>query len=263
MFWLNKSSRRGPRTSSTTTNGGARWALETRARSSTHIETWRGNARKMAQQFAPIYGSGLLDERHSAIEELRIIHISHHPKYTLQFVRHAWGTLNRRWGQEIRELPNLLRLHAGAERPTFDQLRTAGMTIRMETGRTVYHCPTTFDLKRPDGYFVQEALRRLMGEKVATDWKQHHGGVPARTPNDRTGSEGSEKKTPSGPPLTACECRIDGATAPAIAQGKGSDGTSTPTWGSPKPTAKGHTNTTRTRTNCLRPSGWYSRNAED
>ena len=128
----------------------------------------------MAQKFAAVYGSELMADRHSAIEELRSMHIAQPHKFTLQFVRNDWGALNHRWGQEIREPTNLLRLHAGADRPTFGRLRTAGMSIREGTGRTVYQRPTTFDLKRPDGYFVQEVLRKLMEEKEVADWK-HHG----------------------------------------------------------------------------------------
>ena len=199
---------------------GARWSLETRGRSSTHIETWRVNARNMAQQFAAVYGSELSGEGHSAIEKLRIMHIAQPRKFPLQFPRQAWGTLNHRWGQEIRELTNLLRMYAGAERATFDQLRTVGMTIREGAGRSVYQRPTTFDLKRHDGYFEQEALRKLMGEKEVAEWKQRHGGVPARTPVDRTGADGVGKRTPLGHPLAAAEYRISGATAPPNAQEK-------------------------------------------
>ena len=77
----------------------------------------------MAQQFSAIYGSEHLPERWEAIEELRIMHVEQPRKYPLSFVRQAWGTLNRRRCREIRELTSIMRLHAGAERPTFDQLK--------------------------------------------------------------------------------------------------------------------------------------------
>ena len=138
MCSLNKTSRRGFRTISTNTIGGDSWALESRALPSTHIETWRVNARNMARQFAFIYGPELLDGRHAAIEDLRIMRIAQPRKHTLQSVRQAWGALNHRRGRKIRELTGALRLREGAEIATSDQLRTAGMAIREDKGHTVY-----------------------------------------------------------------------------------------------------------------------------
>ena len=205
-------------------SGGSGWALETRHRPSTHIETWRVQARNMAQQFAAIYGSELLDERWDAIEELRQMHVEQPHKFPLSFIRHAWGTLNHRWCQEIRELTNVLRLHAGAERPTFDQLRAVGMTIRESTGQTIYQRPHTFDLKRPDGYFATEIMRKLLQEKEVTDWKLHHSGPRGRAPGPGAERSAGSGETPTkglpGPPLTAAERRIAGTSAPSNAQGK-------------------------------------------
>ena len=103
--------------------GGTSWTLETRHRPSTHIETWLIQARNMAQQFSAIYGSEHLSDRWEAIEELRRMRVEQPRKYPLAFVRQACGTLNHRRCQEIREITSIFRLHAGAERPTFDQLK--------------------------------------------------------------------------------------------------------------------------------------------
>ena len=182
MYLLNKTSPRGPRMIWTDIMGGTSWAPETRLRPPTHIETWRIQARNMAQQMAGVYGAELLDERWAAIEGLRDMHVAQPRKFPLSFIRNAWGTLNHRWGQEVRELTNVLRFHAGTERPTFDQLKAVGMAIREDTGLTVYQRPRTFDLVGPDGYFTTEVIRKLNQEKEATDWKLHHGNSTSRNP---------------------------------------------------------------------------------
>ena len=127
-------------------DGTSGWRLETKARSATQIKTWKVAATNMARQRSAIYGSELLQGSLHAIEELRNMHISHPRKFPLTRIRHAWGTLNHRWVQEIKDLTAVLRLHAGCERPTFEQLKSLGVTIIEGTGKTVYQRPETFNL---------------------------------------------------------------------------------------------------------------------
>ena len=77
------------------------------------------------------------------------------------FISHAWGALNRRRTQAIRDLTSVLRLHAGADRPTFDQLRADGMAIREDTRTAVYQRPKTCNLRSPDGYLMPDVMRKL------------------------------------------------------------------------------------------------------
>ena len=138
----------------------ADWTLETKSRQSGHIETWKVNAQNMSKQFSSLYGTEHLQERLQAIEDMRALHVREPHKYTLPFIRNAWGTLNHRWIQELKESTNVLRLHAGVERPTFDQLKAVGMTVDPSTGSTVFRMPGTFKIRDPAGYFQTEIVRK-------------------------------------------------------------------------------------------------------
>ena len=125
--------------------------MEARSRGSLRVETWKINAGNMARMFAAVYGAELLQERSGAIDHLRPLHVDYPHKYTLQFTKCSWGTLNYRWVQELRDMTNVLRMRAQVERPTFAQLRPIGMTAVTATGMTVYQRPKTFQLTDPQG----------------------------------------------------------------------------------------------------------------
>ena len=93
----------------------ARWALENKARPSQHIETWKVDATRMSKMFSLLYGAEWLDERLLSIERLRTLHVETPHIYTIAFARDAWGASNHRWGQELRDLANTLRLRAEVE----------------------------------------------------------------------------------------------------------------------------------------------------
>ena len=108
----------------------------------------------MTKLFSAVYGQEWYDGRSIAIEKLRELHLEPPPhKYTLSFVKDARGTLNHRWGQELRELTNLIRLHAKVERPTFEQIKMIGLTVVQNSGTTAPQRPKAFDLVDPTGYF--------------------------------------------------------------------------------------------------------------
>ena len=75
------------------------WTLEQKTRASAHIEAWRINALNMSKMFAAVYGADHLDERVSAVEDLRAFHIRGPRKYTLAFIRNAWNALDQRTHQ--------------------------------------------------------------------------------------------------------------------------------------------------------------------
>ena len=52
-------------------------------------------------------------------------------------------------------MTDTLRLHAKAERPTFQQLQAVGMAIVSATGRTLFRRPDTFDMSSPASYFLR------------------------------------------------------------------------------------------------------------
>ena len=201
-------------------NGSATRTSGPKSRGSPHIETWDVQAGNMARQFSAIYGTELREERLTAIDDLRNMHDGEPRKSPLTFARHARGTLNHRWGEEIRDIASISRLRAGEERPTFGQLKAVGTTIREGTGETVYQRPRTFDLGRKDGYCQKEVLRKLHEEKEVADWKQHHGHTDTRAPVDRTGADEQPRSMLPGPPLTPSERRIARTSAQPNAQGE-------------------------------------------
>ena len=127
---------------------------------SAHIETRRINARNMTRQFAAVYGAGHLNERMLAANGRRALHVRGHRIFTLPFIRGAWGTLNYRWVQEIREITNQIRMYSKVERPTFDQRKAIGMAINPVGGHTIFRQPDTFNIKEAGWYFQTEIVRK-------------------------------------------------------------------------------------------------------
>ena len=206
----------------------AGWTLETRNRPSQHVETWKVNAVNMSKMFAAVYGQEWLIERVLAVEKLRSMHIAEPHKFTLVFIKDAWGTLNYRWAQELRDLTNLIRWHAKVERPTFEQIKMIGLTVVPSTGLTVFQKPTTFDLDNPSGYFLSEIVRKMMEDKELSSWSQYHG-APNRGTRDRVGGavpdNDADNATPTGhklpgPPMTPVERRVASNTAPKTLDGR-------------------------------------------
>ena len=155
------------------------WALENRPMCSHHIETWRINAINMSRMFAAVYGAEWLQERVGAVEYNRKLHLEAPRKYTLSFVRRSLGTLAYRWGQELREMCNVLRLYAKDERPTFEQLKAIGVTLVTSTNLDLPQRPKTFDLPGPRGFFVSEIVRKMTADKdkELNDWNSYHTAV--------------------------------------------------------------------------------------
>ena len=110
--------------------------------------------------FSAVYGSEHLAERLSAAEDLRAVHVREPSKYTLGFIRNASNTLNHRWIQEIKEITNVLRLHAQVERPTYEQLKSIGMAIDLSTNKTISQRPDGFPERNGNGYFQTEIVRK-------------------------------------------------------------------------------------------------------
>ena len=121
------------------------WSLETKARPSENIQTWRINAQNTAKKFPAVYGDGHLQERMAAVEDLRGMRVRAPRKFTLPFIRGDWVTLNYRWAHELKELTNTPRSYAKVESPTFDQLKVIGATINPEDGQTIFVDLTRFD----------------------------------------------------------------------------------------------------------------------
>lgn len=194
------------------------WTLESRSMDSHHIETWKINASNMARMFAAVYGDEVPQEGLDSIEYMRGLHIDYHRKFTLSFVRSAWGARNYRLVQELREMTNALRLRAQVERPTFAQLRAIGMTVVTATGKTAYQRPTAFNLTGPSGYFATEIIRRVNEEKELNEWNSYHSSG-RRASNPRVGALPDQPSLP-GPPMTPAERRLAGKEAPKTAAGK-------------------------------------------
>lgn len=122
------------------------WDLEPKTRASAHIGTWEINAQNMTKLFGEVYGPEHVSERLQSVDDLRMLHVREHHKYTLSFIRNSWNTMNRRWIQAIKEPTNRLRLRAQVDRPTYDQLRSIGMTIDPTTGGTISQRPNVFNV---------------------------------------------------------------------------------------------------------------------
>ena len=70
----------------------AGWSLETKNRPSQHVGTWRVNALEMSKMFAAVYGQEWFAERSLDVEKLGTTHIAEPHKYTLAFIKDAWGS---------------------------------------------------------------------------------------------------------------------------------------------------------------------------
>ena len=166
----------------------------------------------MARMFAAVYGAESAQERLDAIEYLRTFHIDFLPKVYHQLCPALLGALNFRRAQELREMNNILRMHAQVGRPTFAQLRFIGMTVVTSTGRTAYRRPQTSNLKDPKGYFVTEIARRMTEEKELNEWNSYHL-AGQRLGNSRVGATPEPIGLPA-PPMTPAERRLAGKEAP-------------------------------------------------
>ena len=175
----------------------------------------------MSKMFCAVYGNEWFGERSLAIGKLRDMHLELPRKFTLSFIKDAWGTLNHRRGQELRELTNLIRLHAKVERPTFEQIKMIGLTVLQTTGAAVFQRPKAFDLVDPSGYFRAEIVRRMIDDKELPSWSIYHtGGHGQRNVRDRAGAVGDNPQVLPGPPMTPAERRTAGPTAPKTADGR-------------------------------------------
>ena len=125
------------------------------------------------------------------------------------------GALVYRWGQELREMANVIRLYSKAERPTFEQLKAIDMTVLTPTGMTLLQRPKAFVLNDHTGFFLSEIVRKTTDDADSNGWNSYHASV-SRNPNPRAG--GGLPYLP-GPPLTAAEKRVAGSSAPKNAAG--------------------------------------------
>ena len=202
------------------------WALEPKGRATQHIETWRANALNMSRMFSSIYGNEWYGERAAAVGKLRDLHINEPRKFTLPVVKDAWGTLNRRWAQELKELTNQIRLHAKVERPTFEQIKLIGMTVIQSTGDALFQRPKAFDLDDPSGYSLSEIVRKMVADNELNSWPHYHSSSRSGNNRDRLGARPDQPynlehvATLPGPPTTAAERRIAGSTAPKASDGR-------------------------------------------
>ena len=80
------------------------------------------------------------------------MHLGPPHKFTLSFVKGAWGILNRRRAKDFRDTTNLIRLYAKVERPTSEQLKLIALTVIQATGQAVFQGPKAFYLSGPSGY---------------------------------------------------------------------------------------------------------------
>ena len=110
----------------------------------------------MTRQFMAYYGEGHLADRMQAVGDLMALNVREPRWYTLTFIRNSWGTLNRRWIQEIKAITNAPRLHARVERPTYSQLKSIGMTIGPITNETIFQRPDVFPIRNVNGYYQSE-----------------------------------------------------------------------------------------------------------
>ena len=80
------------------------------------------------------------------------------------------GSLVSRLGQELREMANVIRQYAKAERPKFEQPKAIGMRVVTPTGLTLFQRPKTFDMTAPGGFFLSEIVRKMDADKELNEW---------------------------------------------------------------------------------------------
>lgn len=104
-------------------------------------------------------------------------------------------------------------MHATVDRPTYDRFKAICMTIDPNTCATIFTLPDTFNVRGANGYFQTENE----AEKELSDWHHYHN-TSTRPVSNRAGAVRDVVGLP-GPPLTAVERRLDGATAPTDKSG--------------------------------------------
>ena len=122
-----------------------------------------------------------------AVGDPRSVNVRDPNKYNMPFVRNAWNTPNRWLAQEIKEITNVLWLHTRVDRPTYDQLKSIGMTIGPASKKDIPQRPDVFDLMDTRGYFQTDIVRGMNADKELPDWHHRHN-APVMPNNTRTGA---------------------------------------------------------------------------
>ncbi|CAK9076517.1 unnamed protein product [Durusdinium trenchii] len=199
---------------------------EQRPAAPTRYEDWLNRAKRQNDIWALVYGSEWKAVREHAVNLLSEWHIGAPHKWPLQVLLDVWEELHWRFLEELKEELRKIKRLAGRESMTLNDLKFYAL-MPDEEGRAPLELPQTFDLRRPDGWFMSEVMPRIERRQERMLWKMTwEGAGKNRAQGQTAGGDGGSKeekltlKTLYGPKLTAEETARAKDRAPTNKEGK-------------------------------------------
>ena len=192
----------------------------------TRYEDWLSRAKRQNDIWALVYGSEWKAVREHAVNLLSEWHIGAPHKWPLQVLLDVWEELHWRFLEELKEELRKIKRLAGRESMTLSDLKFYAL-MPDEEGRAPLELPQTFDLRRPDGWFMSEVMPRIERRQERMLWKMTwEGAGKARAQGQPAGGDGGHReekltlKALYGPKLTAEETARAKDRAPTNKEGK-------------------------------------------
>ena len=196
---------------------------EQRPTAPTRYEDWLNRAKRQNDIWALVYGMEWKGVRDHAINLLGEWHISAPHKWPLQVLIDVWEELHWRFLEELKEELRKIKRQAGRESMTLQDLKFYAL-MPDEDGKPPLELPQTFDLRRPEGWFMSEVMPRIERRQERMLWKMTwEGSGKSRAQGQPAGGPKEDKvtlKTLYGPKLTAEETARSKDRAPTNKEGK-------------------------------------------
>ncbi|CAE7778356.1 unnamed protein product [Symbiodinium sp. CCMP2592] len=148
----------------------------------TRLEDWEGRVRRQNDVWALLYGAEWKPVRNHALELLLEWHQGEPHKWPLTVIMEVWEELHWRFFEELKEILRLLKKEAGRETMSLQDLKFHAL-LPNASGVAWLELPRTFDLRRPDGWFMSEVLPRIERRQERMlwrlTWEGGRGGKPA------------------------------------------------------------------------------------
>ena len=199
---------------------------EQRPTAPTRYEDWLNRVKRQNDIWALVYGMEWKAVREHAINLLGEWHVSAPHKWPLQVLLDVWEELHWRFLEELKEELRKIKRLSGRESMTLQDLKFYAL-MPDEEGRPPLNLPQTFDLRRPDGWFMSEVMPRIERRQERMLWKMTwEGSGKSRAQGQPAGGDGGSReekptlKTLFGPKLTAEETTRAKDRAPTNKEGK-------------------------------------------
>ena len=199
---------------------------EQRPTAPTRYEDWLNRVKRQNDIWALVYGMEWKAVREHAINLLGEWHVSAPHKWPLQVLLDVWEELHWRFLEELKEELRKIKRLSGRESMTLQDLKFYAL-MPDEEGRPPLNLPQTFDLRRPEGWFMSEVMPRIERRQERMLWKMTwEGAGKSRAQGQSAGGDGGPRdekltlKTLFGPKLTAEETAKAKDRAPTNKDGK-------------------------------------------